>query len=129
MTEPRLAQQFAFLLEAEKLKSVTRATPIADNSRRENSAEHSWTLALYALVLPLWARLRHVAALRGAVAAVNAAVVGLLASAWLSQLAPHALISLRTLAVAGLLLTLATLTRLRPLVLVALGAGLGAVLL
>ncbi|MDD8023147.1 MAG: HD domain-containing protein [Paracoccaceae bacterium] len=47
----RLEQQFAFLLEAEKLKSVTRATPIADNSRRENSAEHSWTLALYALVL------------------------------------------------------------------------------
>lgn len=51
MSEARLAQQFAFLLEAEKLKSVTRATPIADNSRRENSAEHSWTLALYALVL------------------------------------------------------------------------------
>jgi len=51
LTEARLAQQFAFLLEAEKLKSVTRATPIADNSRRENSAEHSWTLALYALVL------------------------------------------------------------------------------
>lgn len=47
----RLEQQFAFLLEAEKLKSVYRATPIADNSRRENSAEHSWTLALYALVL------------------------------------------------------------------------------
>lgn len=85
--------------------------------------------ALYALVLPLWARLRHVAALRGALAAVNAAVVGLLASAWLSQLAPHALISLRTLAVAGLLLALAALARLRPLVLVALGAGLGAVLL
>lgn len=50
MTE-RLSQQFAFLLEAEKLKSVYRATPLADNSRRENSAEHSWTLALYALVL------------------------------------------------------------------------------
>lgn len=47
----RLAQQFAFLLEAEKLKSVSRATPIHNASRRENSAEHSWTLALYALVL------------------------------------------------------------------------------
>ena len=47
----RLDQLFAFLLEAEKLKSVTRATPIHDASRRENSAEHSWSLALYALVL------------------------------------------------------------------------------
>ncbi len=47
----RLDQLFAFLLEAEKLKSVTRATPVHDGSRRENSAEHSWTLALYALVL------------------------------------------------------------------------------
>ncbi|PYF12964.1 putative hydrolase of HD superfamily [Rhodobacter viridis] len=47
----RRDQLFAFLLEAEKLKSVTRATPIHDGSRRENSAEHSWTLALYALVL------------------------------------------------------------------------------
>ncbi len=47
----RLDQLFAFLLEAEKLKSVTRATPVHDGLRRENSAEHSWTLALYALVL------------------------------------------------------------------------------
>lgn len=49
--DSRLDQQFAFLLEAEKLKSVCRATPIHDATRRENSAEHSWTLALYALVL------------------------------------------------------------------------------
>ncbi|ADE85631.1 HD domain-containing protein [Rhodobacter capsulatus] len=47
----RRDQLFAFLLEVEKLKSVTRATPIHDGSRHENSAEHSWTLALYALVL------------------------------------------------------------------------------
>ncbi|PFG63378.1 putative hydrolase of HD superfamily [Thioclava sp. ES.031] len=47
----RLDQQFAFLAEAEKLKSVTRATPIHDASRPENSGEHSWSLALYALTL------------------------------------------------------------------------------
>lgn len=47
----RLDRQFAFLLEAEKLKSVSRATPVHDGTRRENSAEHSWSLALYALVL------------------------------------------------------------------------------
>ena len=47
----RLDQQFAFLMEADKLKSVLRATPLADGSRRENTGEHSWHLTLYALVL------------------------------------------------------------------------------
>ncbi len=47
----RLEQQFAFLLEADKLKSVLRATTLCDGSRRENSGEHSWHLALYAMVL------------------------------------------------------------------------------
>lgn len=47
----RLAAQFAFLNEADKLKQVLRATTLADGSRRENSGEHSWHLALYALVL------------------------------------------------------------------------------
>jgi len=47
----RLQQQIAFVLEADKLKSVLRRTPIADNSRLENSAEHSWHLALAALTL------------------------------------------------------------------------------
>ncbi|WP_147105377.1 HD family hydrolase [Tateyamaria sp. syn59] len=47
----RLDQQIAFLNEADKLKSVNRATTLADGSRAENSAEHSWHLTLYALVL------------------------------------------------------------------------------
>ncbi len=47
----RLEQQFAFLNEADKLKSVLRATTLVDGSRRENSGEHSWHLALYALIL------------------------------------------------------------------------------
>ncbi len=47
----RLAAQFAFLNEADRLKSVLRATTLVDGSRRENSGEHSWHLALYALVL------------------------------------------------------------------------------
>ncbi|KIC48759.1 HD domain-containing protein [Tateyamaria sp. ANG-S1] len=47
----RLDQQIAFLNEADKLKSVNRATTLADGSRPENSAEHSWHLTLYALVL------------------------------------------------------------------------------
>ncbi|SNS74644.1 HD domain-containing protein [Tropicimonas sediminicola] len=47
----KLADQIAFLQEIDRLKGVLRATPIADNSRRENSAEHSWHIAMYALVL------------------------------------------------------------------------------
>jgi len=47
----RLDQQMAFLMEAEKLRQILRATPIGDGSRHENSAEHSWHLALFAAVL------------------------------------------------------------------------------
>lgn len=48
---PRLDAQLAFLHEADRLKSVLRGTPIHDGSRRENSAEHSWHIMLYALTL------------------------------------------------------------------------------
>ena len=47
----RLAEQMAFLVEADKLKTVIRRTPLTDNSRLENSAEHSWHLALAAMAL------------------------------------------------------------------------------
>lgn len=51
MDHTRLEQQVAFLLEADRLKSVLRATTLADGSRAENSAEHSWHLTLFALLL------------------------------------------------------------------------------
>lgn len=51
MTSERLAQQIAFVIEADKLKTVLRRTPLTDNSRQENSAEHSWHLALAAMAL------------------------------------------------------------------------------
>lgn len=47
----RLDQQMAFLNEVDRLKSILRATTLCDGSRYENSAEHSWHIALYALVL------------------------------------------------------------------------------
>ena len=47
----RLDAQMAFLNEADKLKSILRATTLCDGSRSENSGEHSWHIALYALVL------------------------------------------------------------------------------
>jgi putative hydrolase of HD superfamily len=43
--------QMRFLLECDRLKSVLRQSTITDGSRRENSAEHSWHLALMAVVL------------------------------------------------------------------------------
>ena len=50
-TAARLQAQFDFLNEADRLKSVLRATTLVDGSRPENSGEHSWHLALYALTL------------------------------------------------------------------------------
>lgn len=47
----RLEAQFAFLNEADRLKHVMRATTTVDGARPENSGEHSWHLALYAVVL------------------------------------------------------------------------------
>lgn len=46
-----LRRRLRFLAEADGLKSVYRANTLIDWSRHENSAEHSWHLALYALVL------------------------------------------------------------------------------
>ncbi len=47
----RLAQQMAFLIEADKLKNIFRQSYISDGSRRENDAEHSWHLAIMAITL------------------------------------------------------------------------------
>lgn len=41
----------AFLCEIEKLKIVYRQNMVIDKTRQENSAEHSWHLALMALIL------------------------------------------------------------------------------
>jgi putative hydrolase of HD superfamily len=47
----RLMEQLAFILEVEKLKTVLRKTSLLDRSRVENDAEHTWQLALMAMVL------------------------------------------------------------------------------
>ncbi len=50
MTE-RLKRQLSFLDEVEKLKLVYRRNRTIDRTRFENSAEHSWHVALTALIL------------------------------------------------------------------------------
>lgn len=51
MKRDRLIQQLEFILEIDRLKGVLRQTLLTDASRRENSAEHSWHLALMAVLL------------------------------------------------------------------------------
>ncbi|TNJ40651.1 HD domain-containing protein [Phaeobacter sp. B1627] len=50
-----LQRQFEFLAEIERLREVDRQNLLLDGSRQENSAEHSWHLALYALALAPYA--------------------------------------------------------------------------
>lgn len=48
----RLARQIAFILEIDKLKTILRQNvPITEPHRQENDAEHSWHLAMMALLL------------------------------------------------------------------------------
>lgn len=55
MQTSRLTQQIQFILEIDKLKQVLRQTLLADASRQENSAEHSWHIAVMAIALAEYA--------------------------------------------------------------------------
>ena len=55
MMNPRLSQQIQFILEIDKLKGILRQTLLTDRSRQENSAEHSWHLAIMAVLLAEYA--------------------------------------------------------------------------
>ena len=44
-------KQISFIMELDKIKKITRQTYLADGSRKENDAEHSWHLALMTFVL------------------------------------------------------------------------------
>lgn len=47
----RIEKQMDFLREIDKLKSIGRQNYLTDGVRKENDAEHSWHLAMCALVL------------------------------------------------------------------------------
>ncbi|GAB4128904.1 MAG: HD domain-containing protein [Roseiflexaceae bacterium] len=65
--EANLAQRLQFVIEIDRLKEVLRRTKIISGSRLENSAEHSWHLAMMALTLAPYAaepiRLEHTLAM------------------------------------------------------------------
>ena len=52
MPESRLTQQLNFILEIDRLKSVMRRSMLVSGERYENSGEHSWHVALMAVLLP-----------------------------------------------------------------------------
>lgn len=47
----RLERQIRFILEIDKLKNVVRRTYLLNGDRMENTAEHSWHLAMMAILL------------------------------------------------------------------------------
>ena len=51
MNTDRLTQQLAFIREIDKLKYIQRKTRLFNSQRHENDAEHSWHLAMMAMVL------------------------------------------------------------------------------
>ena len=49
--DPDLADRLRFIYEIDRLKLVLRQTLLTDESRNENSAEHSWHLAMVAIAM------------------------------------------------------------------------------
>lgn len=47
----RLKKQIEFIIEIDKIKNIVRRTKLFDGSKLENDAEHSWHLAVMALIL------------------------------------------------------------------------------
>jgi putative hydrolase of HD superfamily len=47
----RLEQQIGFIIEIDKLKTISRRTYLLNADRAENTAEHSWHLAIMAMLL------------------------------------------------------------------------------
>ncbi len=55
MSQERLQKQLAFTLELDKLKKIERQSYLSDSSRHENDSEHSWHLALMAMLFAEYA--------------------------------------------------------------------------
>nr|MBQ4318655.1 HD domain-containing protein [Clostridia bacterium] len=51
MSKERLEKQLKFIIELDKMKAVYRQTILVDKSREETDAEHSWHIAVMAMLL------------------------------------------------------------------------------
>lgn len=56
MDTERFKKQLDFIIEVDKIKSILRNTILMDSSRKENDADHSWHMAISALVLKEYSR-------------------------------------------------------------------------
>ena len=54
-TDKELNQRLEFLMTIDKMKSIYRQTLLTDKSRRETDAEHSWHIAVMAMLLAPYA--------------------------------------------------------------------------
>lgn len=55
MGNEKLRKQIDFIVEIDKMKNIFRQTSLIDKSRRENDAEHSWHIAIMAMILSKYA--------------------------------------------------------------------------
>ena len=53
--DERARKQLGFLVEIDQLKTIFRQNLLVDGSRRENDAEHSWSLAVMTFLLAEYA--------------------------------------------------------------------------
>lgn len=51
----RIEKQISFIVEIDKVKNIFRQTLLVDGNRKENDAEHSWHIALMAILLKEYA--------------------------------------------------------------------------
>ncbi|MGE4283572.1 MAG: HD domain-containing protein [Clostridia bacterium] len=64
MFDDRLKKQIDFIIEIDKIKHIFRQTVLMDGSRNENDAEHSWHLAVMAILLSEYAAEKNINILR-----------------------------------------------------------------
>ena len=56
----RLQKQMEFIIEIDKLKTIIRQSHIIDCTKKENDAEHSWHIAVMALILSEHANFKNI---------------------------------------------------------------------
>lgn len=64
MTEERLTKQIEFIVEIDQLKQIMRQSRLIDIDRNENDAEHSWHLAIMAILLSEYAETKDIDVLK-----------------------------------------------------------------
>jgi putative hydrolase of HD superfamily len=62
--EDKLTKQIKFIVEIDQLKQIMRQSRLIDSDRNENDAEHSWHLAIMAILLSEYAETKDIDVLK-----------------------------------------------------------------